>query len=64
MSVGDQVDFYNERHSLQRVDCFKYLGSLVTKDCKMDEEINAHIQAASCAFERLRDRVFDSRSHL
>ena len=36
-------------------------GSYVTKNCKLDEEITAWIQAASCAIGRLRDRVFNSR---
>lgn len=42
---------------MKRVDRFKYLGSHV----KLDEEITAHIQAASFAIGRLRDRVFDCR---
>ena len=61
MSVGEQLDFYIDGHKLKRVDRFKYLGSYVTKDCKLDDEITARIQAASCAMERLRDRVFDCR---
>lgn len=52
-------DFYIEGHLFKRVDLFKYLGNLVTKDCKLGEEINAHPQPASCAFGRLRDREFD-----
>ena len=61
MSVGKQLDFYIDEHKLKRVDRFKYLGSYVTKDCKLDDEITARIQAASCAMGRLRDRVFDCR---
>ena len=61
MSVGEQVDFYIDRHKLNRVDRFKYLGSYVTKECKLDEQMTARIQAASCAMGRLRDRVFDCR---
>ena len=61
MSVGEQLVFYIEGHKLKRVDRFKYLGSDVTKGCKLDEEITARIQAASCAMERLRDRGFDCR---
>ena len=37
MSVGEQLDFYLDGHKLKRVNCFKYLGSNVTKDCKQDE---------------------------
>ena len=61
MSVGKQLDFYIDEHKLKRVDRFKYLGSYVTKDCKLDDEITARIQAESCAMGRLRDRVFDCR---
>ena len=61
MSVGEQLEFYIDGHELNRVDRFKYLGSYVTKDCKLDEEITARIQAASCAMGRLRERVFDCR---
>ena len=48
MSVGEQLDFYIDEHKLKRVDRFKYLGSYVTKDCKLDDEITARIQAAMC----------------
>ena len=61
MTVGEQLDFYIDEHKLKRVDRFKYLGSSVTKGCKLDEEITARIQASSCAMGRLRDRVFDCR---
>ena len=61
MSVGEQVDLYIDRHKLNRVDRFKYLGSYVTKECRLDEEMTARIQAASCAMGRLRDRFFDCR---
>ena len=61
MSFGEQLDFYIDGHKLKRVDRFKYLGSYVTKDCKLDDEITARTQAASCAMGRLRDRVFDCR---
>ena len=61
MSVGEQLDFYIDGHKLKRVDHFKHLGSYVTKDCKLDDEITARIQTVSCAMGRLRDRVFDCR---
>jgi len=44
MNVGKQIDFYIDRHKLKRVDRFKYPGSYVTKDCKVDTEITARIQ--------------------
>ena len=61
MSIGEQVDFHIDTQKLQRVDRFKYLGSYITKDCKLDMEITARIQAASSALGRLRNRVFDCR---
>ena len=61
MSVGEQVDFYINGQKLTRAERFKYLGSYITSDCKLDEERKARIQAASCAVGRLRQRVFECR---
>ena len=61
MSLGEQADFFIDGKVLERVDRFKYLGSWVTNDCKLDVEITARIQAASCAVGRLKDRVFKCR---
>ena len=61
MSIGTQVDCQVDNVKLPRVDCFKYLGSYVSKDCMMNEEVHIRIQSASCAFGRLRKRVFDCR---
>ena len=63
MSIGTCADFnFNiDGKMLAKVDRFKYLGSYITRDCKMDEEIKALIQVASCAVGRLRNRVFDCR---
>ena len=44
MNVGEQIDFYIDGHKLKRVYRFKYPGSYVTKDCKVDAEITARIQ--------------------
>ena len=44
MNVGKQIDFYIDGHKLKRVDRFKYPGSYVTKDCKVDAGITARIQ--------------------
>ena len=44
MIVGKQIDFYIDGHKLKRVDRFKYPGSYVTKDCKVNAEITARIQ--------------------
>lgn len=61
MSVGEQVDFFIYGHKLKKVGRVKYLASYVTKNCKLDEETTAWIQAASCAIGRLRDWVFNCR---
>lgn len=61
MSIGDQCDFFIDGCKIKRVHRFKYLGSYLTSDCRLDEELAARIQAASCAMGRLRDRVFDCR---
>ena len=61
VSVNSWISIYIDGHKLKRVDRFKYLGSYVTKDCKLDDEITARTQAASRAMGRLRDRVFDCR---
>ena len=61
MSVGEQVDFYIVGQKLTRAERFKYLGSYIISDCKLDEELKARLQAASCAVGRLRQRVFECR---
>ena len=46
MSAKEQVDFHIDGPRLKRVNRYKYSSSLVTMDCKLDEEITARIQAA------------------
>ena len=58
LSIGTQVVFQINNVKPPRVDHFKYLGSYVSRDCMMNEGIHASIQSASCAFGRLRKRVF------
>ena len=48
MSIGTQVVFHVNNVKLPRVDRFKYLGSYVSRDCMMNEEIHVRIQSASC----------------
>ena len=59
MSIAIQVDFQVNNVKLPRVDNFTYSGGYVSRDCMMNEEIHTRIQSASCAFGRLRKRVFD-----
>ena len=61
MCMGPEVIFFVDEIPLKNVDRFKYLGSFVTKDCKLQVELTSRIQATSSAFGRLRHRVFDNR---
>ena len=41
---------------------FKYLGSVLSNDAQMDEDIKARISKASSAYGRLQERVWKPRS--
>lgn len=60
MCIGPEAEFFIGHTKLKNVNSFKYLGSYLTNDCSVKEELTARIQATSCAFGRLRHRVFDS----
>ena len=45
---------------LANVHSFKYLGSTVTDDCRLDKELDCRIQCATTSFERLWDRLWSS----
>ena len=62
MCIGKNAYFFIDDTKLANVTRFKYLGSYVTNDCAMKEELASRIQAASCAFGRLRKRLFDSHN--
>ena len=47
---------------LNEVACFKYLGSHISADCTLDDEINFRVGRASSAYGRLRVRVFENRN--
>jgi hypothetical protein len=49
--------------SLEAVNTFSYLGSILSNDASLDPEISKRISKASLAFGRLRERVF-SNHHL
>ncbi len=48
--------------SLENVDHFPYLGSLLSSKAVIDEEVHHRLSCASGAFSRLRKRVFDNRN--
>ena len=60
MSIGNTAEFSLDGTKLAQVTRFEYLGSYVTSDCSTKQELASCIQATSCAFGRLRRRVFDS----
>ena len=35
MNVDEEVGFFIDGHKLEKEKCFKYLGSQVTKNCKL-----------------------------
>ena len=60
MCIGPLVEFSIDGEKLKNLKHFKYLGSYVTDDCSIKEELTSRMQYVSCAYERLRTRVFDS----
>ena len=58
---------YNEPHirvngqTLQAVEDFTYLGSTLSRNANIDAEITSRISKASCAFGRLREKVWERR---
>ncbi len=50
----------NEQLSV--VPSFQYLGSILTEDCGIDNEVQSRIKQASVAFGRLRRRVFHNKN--
>ena len=38
---------------LEAVDAFHYLGSIVSSDCSINQEVDSRISKASCSFRRL-----------
>ena len=60
MRIGVPAKFFTDGTKLANINRFKYLGSYVSSNCSMKEELVSRIQATSCAFGRLQKRVFDS----
>ena len=44
--------------TIKTTSSFKYLGSFISDDCKLDNELNSRISQAARSFGRLQDRVF------
>ena len=47
---------------LKTVDSFKYLGSILSSSCDIENEIQSRIRLASSSFGKLKDRVFLNRN--
>ena len=60
MCIGPEAEYFIDQTKLKNVNRFKYLGSYVANDCSIEDGLTVRIQATSCAFGRLRHRVFDS----
>ena len=61
MCLGPQCDFFIDETKLESTDRFKYLGSILSKDSNLKDELTTRIQATSCAYGRLKERVFNNR---
>ena len=61
MCLGQNVDFFVNGVKINSVNRFKYLGSFVSKDCTLkDELLTRRIQSTSSAHGRLKKRVSDN----
>ena len=60
MSVGPEEQFVIDNIPIKSVNRFKYLASILTSDCLTKVKLITRIQALSAAYDRLRDRVFNS----
>lgn len=50
--------FYISGNELSNVHNFKYLGSILSENCNLDEEIENRLRQASASFGRLKERAF------
>ena len=47
---------------LNEVQCFRYLGSNISANCSLDDEVSFRIGRAASAYGRLRPRVFENHN--
>ena len=59
---GPPITFTVDNEELKHVNTFKYLGSTITENHNIDEEICCRINKASSAYGRLRTRVFQNEN--
>ena len=60
--IPSSFTFSIEEQPLSVVPSFKYLGSYLSNDCKLDVEVENRVSQASRAFGRLRERVFQNHN--
>ena len=56
------TEFYIGDSALKIVGDFKYLGTYLSSDCRMDREVENRISHAAGAYHRLRRRVFSNHN--
>ena len=61
-SLVNPPTFTIDGENLHEVSCFKYLGSFISANCTLDDEINHRIGQANGAYGRLRCRVFENHN--
>ena len=61
-SENSPTEFHIENSALKIVKDFKYLGTYLSSDCRMDREVENRISHASSAYYRLRRRVFHNHN--
>ena len=53
---------HDEGEKISIVKSFKYLGSTITNNIKLDQELQLRMSKASQTFGRLREKVWDNKN--
>ena len=62
ISQDSSTDLSIEDSSIKKVECFRYLGSNMSSNCCLDDEINYRICKGTSAFGRLNSMVFKNHN--
>ena len=60
MCLGQNVDFFVDGKKINSANRCKYLGSFISKDCTLKDELLTRKQSTSSAHGRLKKRVSDN----
>ena len=52
MYLGPECDFFIGETKLASINRFKYLGSILSKESNLKDELTARIQSTSCAYRQ------------